>query len=835
MPAERDPESVLRDREEELRDFLENAVDGMHWAGPDGTILWANGAELALLGYSRDEYVGHNIAEFHADPALVEDILARLRRNEALRNHEAVMRRKDGSLRHVVINSSVFWRNGEFVHTRCVTRDVTDQKRLEHDRERATRHLGVEYAVGRILTDALRLDDVVPPLLETVCMSGDWQVGAMWIVDESAELLRCVDVWHVPEMDLKRFETITRNATFECGKGLPGRVWATAAPVWIADVDGDPAFLRGADAIAAGLHGAVGFPIRVRDRITGVLEFFGREAAEPHPDLLRLLDAIGVRIGHFTERREGDVVRARLAAIVDSSDDAIVSKTLDGVITSWNRGAENMFGYTAAEAVGKHISLIIPREGWPEEEQVLAKLRRGERIEHYETERQAKDGRRLSISLTVSPIRNSDGTIVGASKVARDMTDRKRAATALAESERRFRELNRVGVAVASSLDRSSIVQTVIDLAREVIHADFGAFYTPGDAEARDAGGRLAPLISATLRGEGLIRLDDVTTDSRCRLDAADAPPLAAGDRPIRSYLAVPVTKRSGEVLGGLFFGGAKAGMFTDQHEQLVEGIAAWASIALENARLHADIEQAVQARDDFLSLASHELRNPLNALQLQLVGLHRSAQQENDDLSREWVCDRLSQATDDVAVLVRLVHNLLDVARIAADRMDIEPEEIDFASAIEAVVKRFGQQVNDRRLVLDVAPVTGRSDRLRFEQIVTNLVSNAFKYGQGKPIELSLRADEDTVYFSVTDHGIGIDPADLPQLFERFSRAVSRREYGGFGLGLWIARETVRAMGGQISVVSQPGQGSTFSVSLPRTLTLDGLSSSPARAGASM
>ena len=160
----------------------------------------------------------------------------------------------------------------------------------------------------------------------------------------------------------------------------------------------------------------------------------------PHPTPLR--DEAGQLVGginmlvDITERKLAEEAQARLAAIVDSSDDAIVGKTLDGVITSWNRGAENIFGYTAEEAIGRHISLIIPQDRLAEEDEVLARLRRGEKIDHFETERQAKDGRRLQISLTVSPIRDSSGRIIGASKVARDITERKRSEERLREAQK---------------------------------------------------------------------------------------------------------------------------------------------------------------------------------------------------------------------------------------------------------------------------------------------------------------------------------------------------------------------------------------------------------------
>ena len=828
-------ETALRETEQELRDFLENAVDGMHWVGGDGTILWANAAELAMLGYSREEYIGRHIAEFHADRTAIDNILGGLWRNETVRNFPATMRCKDGTHRDVLINSSAFWRDGEFVHTRCITRDVTEQQRASVQRERATQHLAAEHAVTRLLADAQPFNDVVPQLLETIGRVGDWQVGALWTVDAARRTLHGAAFWQTPDRDLGEFAVNTRSRAFAHGEGMPGRTWATGEPVWIEDLAVDTNFPRAALAAQAGLQSAVAFPIRVRGQIAAVLEFFGASVRPADRDLLLLLTSVGTQVGHFIERRDTDEVRDRLAAIVSSSDDAIVSKTLEGVITSWNRGAQDIFGYTAAEAVGRHISLIIPTELRSEEDLVLARLRKGERIEHYETVRQTKDGRRLNISLTVSPVRNSAGQVIGASKVARDVTERKMAAAALAESETRFKMLNRVGAAVASSLDRSSIVQTVTDLAREVTTAQFGAFFynvvdpQAGDAcrlytlsgapkEAFDAflQPRATTLFGPTFRGEGIVRVDDVTEDPRYGRSAAYHG-MPAGSLPVRSYLAVPVRARSGDVLGGLIFGHAAVGVFTEQHEQMVEGIAAWASIALENARLHADTERAVQARDEFLSVASHELRNPLNALQLQLVGMQRAALERGGPQPKEWLCKSVDKATEDVGTRVRLVHNLLDVARITAGRVDLEPEDLDFSSVVRTVVNRFRQQLADRGLELDLTPVLGRSDRLRFEQVVTNLISNAIKYGKDKPVEVSLRADPTTVYLSVTDHGIGISPEQQQKLFERFSRAVPRREYGGFGLGLWIARETARSMGGEVTLQSEPGEGSTFSVTVKR------------------
>ncbi len=234
-------------RSAELQEFLEEAAEGLHMVGPDGTILWANAAELCMLGYERGEYIGHNITEFHADRGTVEDFLARLLRGETLNGRAARLRCKDGSIKHVSVSSSGMFRDGDFVHTRCFTRDVTRE-------------------------------------------------------------------------------------------------------------------------------------------------------------------------------REAEEVQARLAAIVESSDDAIISKTLDGTITSWNDAAERMYEFTADEMIGSSVLKIVPPELHGDEEALLARIRKGERIDHYQTTRLTRSGRRLDVSLTVSPIRDADGCVVGASKIARDVS-----------------------------------------------------------------------------------------------------------------------------------------------------------------------------------------------------------------------------------------------------------------------------------------------------------------------------------------------------------------------------------------------------------------------------
>jgi PAS domain S-box-containing protein len=236
-----------RQRSGELEEFLEHAAEGLHMVGPDGTILWANDAELRMLGYSRDEYVGRKIGEFHVDEETISDFLVRLLRGETLCGRAARLRCKDGSVKFVAVSSNGMFRDGEFIHTRCFTRDVTLQRQAEE-------------------------------------------------------------------------------------------------------------------------------------------------------------------------------AQARLAAIVESSDDAIISKTLDGTITSWNAAAERMYGYGASETIGHSVLMIVPPELHGEEEAFLDRIRAGKRIEHYQTTRLAKSGRRVDVSLTISPVRDAGGRVIGASKIARDVS-----------------------------------------------------------------------------------------------------------------------------------------------------------------------------------------------------------------------------------------------------------------------------------------------------------------------------------------------------------------------------------------------------------------------------
>jgi PAS domain S-box-containing protein len=305
---------------------------------------------------------------------------------------------------------------------------------------------------------------------------------------------------------------------------------------------------------------------------------------------------------------------AMLAAIVESSDDAIIGKSLDGIIVSWNAGAERIFGYTADEAIGQPVSILSPPERSGEFREILKTVLQGERIDHYETERITKDGRRIHISLTISPIHDASGTIVGVSKIARDITERVRAEQQLQHRSATLEKLIQTGRAISAELDLRKIVQTVTDAATEMTGARFGCFFynvvegsqpsymlftlsgVPIHHFDKFPMPRATEIFAPTFRGDGTVRLDDVRTDPRYGRNSPyfGIPP---GHLPVVSYLAVPVISRSGDVLGGLFFGHPEPGEFTEEDARLVEGLAAQAAIAMDNARLYAAAQEEIQER----------------------------------------------------------------------------------------------------------------------------------------------------------------------------------------------------------------------------------------------
>jgi PAS domain S-box-containing protein len=675
--------------------------------------------------------------------------------------------------------------------------------------------------------------------------------------------------------------------------------------------------------------------------------------------------------------------RALLASIVESSDDAILSKDMDGIILSWNRGAERLYGYTAEEVVGRPVYLLMPPERAEDFPTIMTRLRRGEKVDHYETERVRKDGQRLHVSLTVSPILDSSGKVIGASAIARDITERKRTQGALSataerlnlaltaadlgdwswdaatdmvtfseraaeifgippgphmtwtdmqgllheddrdqarqqveqavaeggrydieyrvnrpdgtqvwvsalgraqyddggqalgmygvvhditarkQAEEALREqseivetINRIGVMLSAELEQEKLVQAVTDAATELTGAQFGSFFynvfneqggeymlytlsgVPREAFSHFPMPRATDLFGPTFRGEGTVLIADVKQDPRYGKNSPyyGMPP---GHLPVTSYLAVPVISRSGEVIGGLFFGHPDPGVFNERDARIVEGLAAQTAIAMDNARLYQKAQQAVaereellnreqaareeaetasRAKDEFLGMLSHELRTPLNAM----MGWTRMLQ--TDKLDEGMIKRAVETINRNVQLQARLIEDMLDVSRIISGKLRLDAQPTDPTMVVNAALDTLRPAADAKNIRLQVVMDFGAGlvlgDPARLQQVIWNLLSNAIKFTpKGGKVQVQLERVNSHIEITVSDTGPGIEEGFLPHVFERFRQAdsTSSRTHGGLGLGLAIVRHLVEMHGGTVEAGNRADMnGAVFTVRLP-------------------
>jgi PAS domain S-box-containing protein len=554
----------------------------------------------------------------------------------------------------------------------------------------------------------------------------------------------------------------------------------------------------------------------------------------------------------ITERKQLEAASRHLAAIVECSDDAIVGKDLNGIIRSWNSGAERIFGYAAAEVIGEPVSILTAPDRLDEMPKILAKIRQGQRVDHYETRRRRKDGEIIDVALTVSPVRDAAGEIIGASKIARDITDRKHAEQERAlllsrerEARRTAELLNGVAPRLAAQLDLNKLVQEVTDIATALVGAEFGAFlhnavdgnesfalYTLSGVSRETFAGfpmpRKTDLFGPTLRGEGIVRCGDVTQDPRYGKIPTHSG-LAEGGLAVRSYLAAPVIARSGEVLGGLFFGHSAPDKFTDTHVAILAGVAAQAAIAMDNAylleraqwvqtelkRSNEELRRANQDLEIFACSASHDLQEPLRTISISAQIIERNWGQRLQGEESTFLRNILNASNR----MIVLIEDLLAYTK-ATKYEEGPPPNADSARVFADVLEDMHGTIEESGAAVTAGelPMVAIHES-RLAQLFQNLISNAIKYRSKEASRVYISADEHDGWciFSVVDNGIGIEPQYAERIFGLFKRLHNREEYPGSGIGLAICQRVVEQYGGRIWLErSIPGGGSTFCFSLP-------------------
>lgn len=502
----------------------------------------------------------------------------------------------------------------------------------------------------------------------------------------------------------------------------------------------------------------------------------------------------------ISERQAAQAAQARLAAVIEYSDDAIFTMSLPGVITSWNVGAEQLYGYAAREAIGREVAMLVPEDGPDEFAEVIERLCRGERIEHFETQRRRKDGSSVDVSVRVSPIYDPGGNIKAASVVARDITKSKHAVQSLALSESRYRamfELAGIGMAQADPIT--------------------GRYLRVNPKLCEIVGYSEAELLK--------MRFSDVTHPDDRAGDLAEIR-RALFDRDHGWRMEKRYVRQDGQVIwvtltGTIVFDDHGRPLHTVAH---VQDITERKNTELERERLlereraaRGDAERANLMKDEFVSTVSHELRTPLNAILGWAELLRRQPTREDLETGLE-VIERNTKAQ------AQIVEDLLDMSRILSGKIRLDMQPVSLALVVNSALNSIRPSAEARGITLvkqiDAASAQVNADPHRLQQVVWNLLSNAIKFTpSGGSVWVSAATRSGQCEIEVRDTGRGIGADFLPFVFDRFRQAdgSTTRRYGGLGLGLSIVKQLVELHGGTVRVESPgDGQGATFHVTLP-------------------
>ena len=494
------------------------------------------------------------------------------------------------------------------------------------------------------------------------------------------------------------------------------------------------------------------------------------------------LQGISLIAKDITDTKRAEEKQAILSSIVSSSDDAIISKNLKGIITSWNKAATDIFGYSEEEAIGQNISIIIPFESKVEEELIIESIRKGEKIDHFETFRVAKDGTEKLVSLTVSPVKNRKGEIIGASKILRDLTEKDN------DDERQA-----TLAAIVTSSDDAIISKTLDGIITSWNHSATLMFgYTPEEA----IGKHISFIIPKDRMHEETNIIQNIRQGNK--IEHFETIRLAKNGSERQISLTIsPIRNSRGKIIGA-------------------SKIARDISLRIEAENKQKFYTQRLMDlniyKDEFMVMASHELKTPLTVI---LASLQILEQMMEDDSRVEFISKTINQ----VNKLNELIYKLFDVSKIHAGKLKFELSHFDMKNLVEAIIDQTSKSTTHSLIFKCYGDnFAVYADEERIVQVVVNIIGNAIKYSpkQGEVL-IELRKESKNITVNVYDKGIGIPQSDLENIFQRFYRVSgSASSFAGSGIGLYLSAEIVKYHKGKIWAESTIGEGSVFHFTIP-------------------
>jgi PAS domain S-box-containing protein len=487
------------------------------------------------------------------------------------------------------------------------------------------------------------------------------------------------------------------------------------------------------------------------------------------------------RVRQQQDAAEAALNQARYVSIIESSEDAILSKGLDGIITSWNPAAHKLFGYSAQEAIGQPMSILIPLARASEDAQILARIARGEFVEHFETVRIRKDGTPIEVSLRISPIRGSDGTVIGASKILRDISARQQAEAALRKSAQLVK----------------SIVETVVDGIITI-----------------DKRGTIQSFNNAAERLFGYSKDEVMGVNVKCLMPE---PYAAEHDGYLDHYNETRKPRVIG--IGREVVGQRKDGSTFPMDLAVSEMQLPEQTLFVGIVRDITERKRVEQMKIEFVSTVSHELRTPLTSVSGALGLVCGGALGPVSEQAKTM----LDIAYKNSQRLTHLINDLLDMEKLAAGKMRFDLETLELMPQVEQAIeslRSYSQQYHVTFALGERAPgIQVRVDASRLQQVLCNLLSNAAKFSpRDGQVDVTVTLHKERVRVAVQDHGAGIPEEFRNRIFQKFSQADSSdtRQKSGTGLGLAISKELIERMNGQIGFESVTGQGACFHFDLP-------------------